>query len=68
MMRSDEAIGRGRDAVTLAVLAVMVSSCRGEHAKPARSSAGHDTAMDPATNDARGKLDRWTAGKQARVS
>ena len=24
---------------------------------------GHDTAMDPATNGARAKLDRWTAGR-----
>jgi catechol-2,3-dioxygenase len=25
---------------------------------------GHDQAMDPARNDARGKLDRWTAAKR----
>ncbi len=26
---------------------------------------GHDAAMNPATNDARAKLDRWTAGRTA---
>ena len=26
---------------------------------------GHDAAMDPATNQARAKLDRWTAGRRA---
>ena len=24
---------------------------------------GHDAMMDPATNDARGRLDRWTSAK-----
>ena len=28
---------------------------------------GHDTAMDPAQNGARAKLDRWTAAKQRRA-
>lgn len=28
---------------------------------------GHDQAMDPATNGARDKLDRWTAAKRART-
>jgi catechol 2,3-dioxygenase-like lactoylglutathione lyase family enzyme len=27
--------------------------------------AGHDSAMDPRRNDARGRLDRWEAGKRA---
>lgn len=44
MMRSDDATGLARGAVMLAVLAVMANGCRGEHATPARSSAGHDTA------------------------
>ena len=29
---------------------------------------GHDQAMDPATNDARGRLDAWQAAKTARKS
>lgn len=44
MMRSDAATRLARGAVTLATLAVMINGCRGEHAKPARSSTGHDTA------------------------
>jgi hypothetical protein len=28
---------------------------------------GHDQAMDPATNGARAKLERWTSAKQRRL-
>ena len=33
--------------------------------KLARKRAGHDAAMDSATNGAREKLDRWQRGKRA---
>jgi len=34
----------------------------------AAKTAGHDSAMNPATNGARDKLDRWNAAKQQRTA